>query len=226
MTGDRKAHEQGVERVDESRRLADSRISDVVRAIRPSNGERTEQELRRAEALFRLVEENVKEVIWTTDLGLRFTYLSPSELEMTGFTVEEALKLTAKDVLTPESLQRATQLLAREMAEELYGSPSPSRSVVVELDQYRKDGSTFPTEATITFLRDETGRPVGLLGVSRDVTERKQAEAMIAKQHDLALKLSAGSGLDEVCASALMQPSTLRGWRLAACTLWTGPPVV
>ncbi len=133
--------------------------------------------LHESEATYHLLEDNVRDVIWTTDLDLRFTYLSRSELAMTGFTVEEALALGATDVLTPESLRRAGELLAEQLAREQDPSADPDRSVVVELEQLRKDGSVFPTETTITFLRDGAGQPVGLLGGTRDITERLRAAA-------------------------------------------------
>jgi PAS domain S-box-containing protein len=46
----------------------------------------------------------------------------------------------------------------------------------MEVEVYRKDGSTVWAEMKMTFLRDPDGRPVGILGVTRDITERKQAE--------------------------------------------------
>jgi C4-dicarboxylate-specific signal transduction histidine kinase len=46
----------------------------------------------------------------------------------------------------------------------------------VELEQIRKDGSTVWTEVTAGVLMDEQGEPAGLLGITRDISERKRAE--------------------------------------------------
>jgi PAS domain-containing protein len=51
-----------------------------------------------------------------------------------------------------------------------------SRSRTLELEHTCKDEIDSLSEVTTTFLRDEDSRPVGLLGVSRDISERKRAE--------------------------------------------------
>ena len=45
-----------------------------------------------------------------------------------------------------------------------------------EVGHVRKNGTIFPTWMTATLLRDENGLPVGLLGIARDITDRKQVE--------------------------------------------------
>jgi PAS domain S-box-containing protein len=54
----------------------------------------------------------------------------------------------------------------------------------MEVEVYRKDGSTVWAEMKITFLRDQDGRPVGILGVTRDITERKRAEQELRDAKD------------------------------------------
>ena len=65
------------------------------------------------------------------------------------------------------------------MALEARGGADPTRSRSVELEEYRKDGTTVWTEVSLSFIRDEERRPVGILTVSRDITERKRAEEKI-----------------------------------------------
>jgi len=50
---------------------------------------------------------------------------------------------------------------------------------VVELAVPHKDGHLVWTEARVRFLRDAQGRPSGIVGVSRDITERREAEARL-----------------------------------------------
>ena len=45
-----------------------------------------------------------------------------------------------------------------------------------EVGHVRKDGTVFPTWMTTTLLKDDNGHPVGLLGIARDITDRKQVE--------------------------------------------------
>ena len=137
---------------------------------------RAEEVLRDSEARYRLLAENVTDLIWMMDLSMRFTYLSPSVTRLTGYSVEEALSFSLKETLTPPSFQVAMQTFSEEMALESSGRADPARSRILDLEQRCKDGSAVAIEVTTTFLRDAQGRPVGILGVSRDITARKRAE--------------------------------------------------
>jgi diguanylate cyclase (GGDEF)-like protein/PAS domain S-box-containing protein len=143
-----------------------------------------EQALRENEARFRLIAENATDVIWTTDLNLRYTYVSPSVARMRGYSVEEVMAGTLGDTLTPSSLKIATKVLTRELARDPNRVNEPFQSRTLELELNCKDGSTVWTEVTVTFLRDENDRPVGLLGVSRDITERKKMEEALRESEE------------------------------------------
>lgn len=136
-------------------------------------------ELKASERRYRLLAENVKDTIWTMSLDpLRFTYVSPSVQGIRGYSAEEAMAMPLEKTLTPESLDRVSRLLAEELGKEASGNADPNRSVTLEVLQYCKDGSTAWAEVTTSFIRDDRGRAVGLLGVSRDISERKRAEQL------------------------------------------------
>ena len=135
---------------------------------------RAEAALRDSEALYRLVSENVLDVIWTTDLQLHITYASPSITRFTGYTPEELKQLPLERLLTPASLADARRSLAHGLAENATRGRAGGRTLEVEL--VRKDGSTAWTELKISFLRDRSGVAQGILGVARDISERRQAE--------------------------------------------------
>ena len=135
-----------------------------------------EEALRESEARYRLLAENTSDLIWTMDLSLRYTYMSPAVTRMRGYSVEEIVGTTVQETMTAASLEVARKALTEELALETAGQADPSRSRKLELEMYCKDGSTIWTEMNMTFLRDADGRPVGILGVTRDITERKQAE--------------------------------------------------
>jgi len=135
----------------------------------------SEKALQQRERLYRTLAENITDVIWTMDLNFRFTYVSPATQALQGWTVEELLELRLEDILTPGSLDRIYEEFQKETAiaaqTGLY-----SRSTTLELELLHKDGTTVWAEVTASFLLEEDGRPAGILGVSRDITERNKAQ--------------------------------------------------
>ncbi len=145
---------------------------------------RAEEALWEGEARYRLLAENVTDVIWIMDMNLRYTYISPSAARMSGYSLEEVMALTVEDVLTPASLEVVMKAFAEEMAVEEMEQKDLSRSVTLELEQYCKDGSTIWTEVKVTGLRDPDGRLVGILGITRDATGRKRAEEALRESEE------------------------------------------
>jgi len=137
---------------------------------------RIDRVLQESEKKYRLIADNITDVIWTTDMNLRYTYVSPSVMRLRGYSVEELIGQTVEKTLSPASLDVANKILAEELAVESKAQKDLSRVRTLELEVMRKDGSTFWTDMKITFLRDSNGRPVEILGVTRDITDRKLAE--------------------------------------------------
>lgn len=136
-------------------------------------------ELRNSELRYRLLAENVTDTIWMMSLSpLRFTYVSPSVKRIRGYSAEEAMSMSLEETLTPESLVKVIKTLEEEFVKEAAGNIDPNRARTIEIKQYCKDGSSRWAEVTTTFLRDERGKAVGLLGVSRDIMDRKRAERL------------------------------------------------
>ena len=137
---------------------------------------RAEEALRESERHYRLLAENAKDAIWTVDMNMRPTYMSPSITYLLGYTVEEAMAKPMEAVYTPASFEIAMKVLAKELALENMEQKDLSRSRTVELELNRKDGSIVPVEGNFSFIRGPDGRPVGILAIARDITERKRAE--------------------------------------------------
>ncbi|NPU84504.1 MAG: PAS domain S-box protein [Syntrophaceae bacterium] len=135
-----------------------------------------ESALRDSEERFRRLAENARDGIWTTDLDLRFTYVSPYIEEMLGYTAEEFLGMSPGDILTPASLERCMQIFADEQAAEKSTNRAPLRSRIIEVEHVHKNGGFVWGEIKVTFLRDQAGRATGILGFTRDITERKRVE--------------------------------------------------
>lgn len=143
---------------------------------------RAEAELKDREVRYRLLAENATDIIWTADLNMRLTYMSPSVERVLGYNPEEALALRFESFLTPEAYQQALKTLDEEL-----GNVAPfstGRSTILELETIRKDGTTVWTETSATWLRHEDGKVRGILGVSRDISERKRAAEELRKSEE------------------------------------------
>ncbi len=142
---------------------------------------RTDQALQRAEQRYRLISENSNDVIWVLELAdRRFSYISPSVERLRGWTVEEIMAQPLAAALTPESQARVEAALADSLNRLAAGDAS-RRVTVMEVDQPCKDGSIVPTEVVTTVLLDADGRATQILGITRDIRERRRAEAELAR---------------------------------------------
>ena len=136
---------------------------------------RAEDALRTSERLYKLFAENVSDTIWVLDLRARFSYLSPSFERLLGYKWDETKQLLMADVVASESLPVAQNTFQCIIDEAQSGQPSKTRKVEVEL--LRKDRSSMWAETTASAMFDEAGDLVGVFGVTREITERKLAQA-------------------------------------------------
>jgi PAS domain S-box-containing protein len=140
--------------------------------------------LRESEKRYRMLADNARDLIFTLDMSLRFTYVSPSVRQLLGYTPEEAMDLGVRDVLAPDSAELAFRAFEEEMAMEASGAVDPSRERTMQLKLVAKDQSTVWTEVKMSFLRKPDGRPTEVLGVTRDIRERKRTEAALRESEE------------------------------------------
>ncbi len=143
-----------------------------------------EETLRESERRYRLLAENAEDVIWTVDMNMQPIYISPSITHLLGYSVEEAMAKPMKAVYTPASFGTAMKVLAEELAIENMEQKELFRSRTLELELNRKDGSIVPVEVKFTFIREPDGRPVEILAIARDITERKQIEEQMKESEE------------------------------------------
>lgn len=146
---------------------------------------------KQAERRYRLLAENLTDVIWTMDMDMNFTYFSPSVERLLGYTVEEAMHLSLADIMPASSLKKAQVMFARELGLRAGETSPPSdKSISLELEQIRKDGSMVYTEVHTKVLSTSDGKPGGIIGAARDITERKNTEKALREseaQHRMLL---------------------------------------
>jgi PAS domain S-box-containing protein len=175
----------------------DGKLNEVLGVTREiTERKKAEEALRESEQRYRLLAENVKDIIWTRDMNLRTTYVSPSVTQISGYSVEEVMSLSIEESLTPASLEIVQSALSKMMAE-VKEQKDSSETVVLEVELIHKEGRIVPVEMKVNLLHDSTGRPTGFLGVTRDITERKKAEEALRESEEelQAIFDSSGNGI-------------------------------
>jgi len=136
--------------------------------------EAANRSVRRSEQQYRLLAENAHDVIFVLDMDLNYTYVSPSVKLLRDYEPFEVIGRPAAETLTHQSWELAAGIVAEEKAREINVKAELERSRTIELEMRRRDGTTVWTEVKVTMLRDAKDRPTGILGVTRDITDRKR----------------------------------------------------
>ncbi len=142
-----------------------------------------EERVRRSEERFRLIAEHSRDNIWTMNLAGEFTYISPSLESMLGYTPEEYQSLPLGSTFSPESQARVQEALDAARARVAAGLPVAFEA---ELKQRGKDGSFHWSHEIAVAMYDRDGHFVEFMGISRDITLRKQQEAALRQALDAA----------------------------------------
>lgn len=138
------------------------------------------RELQESEARYRLLSENAWDILWTKTLDGAVTYITDSVRRVRGFTPQEAADQPLDAMHTPESAAIVKDYLSRVSTAVKAGTPPPS--LHADLEYYRKDGSVLVGDTRITPQLDDSGGFVQLLGVTRDISSQREAEAELRRQ--------------------------------------------
>jgi PAS domain S-box-containing protein len=159
---------------------------------------RTIELLRGSEERHRLIANHVGDVIWTapltlsgakliatTDIGAlvddvlerwRFSYVSPSVTHVFGYTPEEALQKSLRGLCSAESYARVREAVVTEFMRHVSGTEGSFQQHTLEMEMFAKDGSSRWCEVVSTYLRNGNELPTAMLGITRDISQRRQAE--------------------------------------------------
>ncbi|HYV83218.1 MAG TPA: PAS domain S-box protein [Pyrinomonadaceae bacterium] len=135
-----------------------------------TDSRRAEVSIRESEERYRELFENANDIIYTHDLQGNFTSLNRSGERITGYSRDEAALMNVADVIAPEYLNLAREMIAHKASEKV--------STVYEIDIITKDGRRVRLEVSTRLIFSD-GKPVGVQGIARDLTERKHSEEIL-----------------------------------------------
>ncbi|HKV45851.1 MAG TPA: MASE1 domain-containing protein [bacterium] len=138
-----------------------------------SDRRRSEDARRESEERFRELFENANDLVYTSDLEGRFTSVNEAAERVTGYTRDELLAMGTPQLLAPEYLEPVRQQGQQKMAK--------GRATSFTIEIVAKDGRRVPLEVS-TRLMYRQGSPMGIQGIARDVTDRRQAEQEIRRR--------------------------------------------
>ncbi len=143
----------------------------MLRARDVTEAEHAPAALRESQQRYQLVADHSRDIVWSLDLERRITYVSPSVRRVLGFTPEEQrARMASFHMLTPESARHARELWQHAVERGL----SEYR---FEAEHWTRDGGTIWCEVQQVLVRDESGAVRSVIGVTRDISERKRLEA-------------------------------------------------
>jgi two-component system NtrC family sensor kinase len=146
----------------------------------------TEEQARDSERRYRLLAENIADVVWTVNIAhpTRLTYISPSVSRLLGYSTEESMGKEMQEIFTPASFDSAMQAFEEEMANEQKGYVDRHRSRMLQLQLRHQNGSLIDIEANFSLIRGANGQSDEILAVARDITGRRRTEEALDKSEE------------------------------------------
>lgn len=142
-----------------------------------------EQQLRNSERQYRLLAENVSDVIWMLDFDQRVVYCSPSLLGLTGFNVDEIQGVSVRNFVTSASQPYFLDAVRDLMSAVEQGIQLST--VTIEIEIGCKGGGTVWTDMSLQIMYDGA-EAVGLLLVMRNISVRRAAQAAMREAKEAA----------------------------------------
>lgn len=144
---------------------ANQRLQDVI-----VERERATEALRESEEKYRTFLDTLRDMVFITDWKGHITYVNRMFETVLGWPAEDLVGSVFSEIVAPEFREETIDRYRRGMN----GEAIPT----YELDFVRPDGRKLPVELNVTTLRNHEGKAVGRIGAARDISKRRQAEAL------------------------------------------------
>ena len=129
------------------------------------------------ERRYRLLAENVNDVIWAVDTDLHFTFISASIYSMLGYNPDEIYRGAINGVFTRGDLKKLDHRLKLALRNAAHSSRETGDSIFkMDMTAVCKGGQELIIEVQASYLWDENKHLEGIFGVGRNVTEARQIE--------------------------------------------------
>jgi len=132
--------------------------------------------IRESEEKFRLITDNISDTVFLMNMDFKIIYMSPSLEKAHGYSKDEINAMSIRQFMTPESYSRLRQIFDEDITENNIANAISRLSHPIEIEFVRKDGSMFWSENKFEFVRDAQGKPEGIIGMGRDISDRKQSQ--------------------------------------------------
>ena len=133
--------------------------------------------LQESERKYRLITERIFDVVWAIDMNLRFSFVSRSVTAVLGYEPKELYGISIEEFLDHKSVLRIRAQVRKRLEEAAVDPATAEIPFSVEMDLPHRDGHRIPMESISTLLLGEDGRPESMIGVARDITERRRAQS-------------------------------------------------
>ena len=153
-------------------------------------------DLKASEARYRMVVEKISDVIWVMNLdGSTFSYLSPSLERLLGYSSQDLASLSLSTFLPAVSLEKMHAVIEQEL-HRLRSHPHEGiRPFSLVLEHRHRNGHPVWAEIRGSLLLDRTHHPIGVTGITRDMTERRKMEE---EKHQLEAQLLRSQKMEAV----------------------------
>jgi len=134
----------------------------------------TEEALRHSEEKYRNILENIEDGYYEVDLAGNFTFFNKSMCLILGYSEEEMVGMNNRQFTDKENAKKLFEVFNK-----VYRNGNPAKEFDWQI--IRKDGTAKYIEASVSLLKDSSGKIRGFRGLVHDITERKLAEANLQK---------------------------------------------